>query len=72
MQEYSGLLAELLRRSAISGISFKPTIANNELIVEITEQEFLDATTKDLDPRVKQYISLKFTEGKMVIRVKLF
>lgn len=67
-----GILGELLKRSMLSGIPLKPAIINNELVIEFTEQEFFEATTKDLDPRIRQYLSIKFENGKMIIRVRLF
>ena len=68
----SGILDDLFKQMMQSGMPFKPQLVQNELVIEISQQEFYEATTRNLDPRYKQAIKIEFHEGKMVIRVRLF
>lgn len=67
----SGLIYEILRQYQMAGIPVRPVLTNNELVVEFTEQEFLEAITRNMDPQTKQYITVRFEPGRMVIRVRL-
>jgi hypothetical protein len=66
-----GVLSQLFRQINVAGLPIKPQLIQNELVIEFTEEEFKEATTKDLDPRMKQAIKIEFRDGKMVIRVRL-
>jgi len=68
----SGLLSEFTKKAMEMGIPIKPTFINNDLVIEITEQEFKDAVTKGLTETQKQAITIEFHEGKLVIKIKLF
>jgi len=68
----SGMLGDLFKQMNMLGLASRPQLMQNELVIEITEDEFKNATTKNLDPRAKEAISIQFKEGKMVIRIKLF
>ncbi len=68
----AGVLGQLFKQITSLGIPIKPTFQQNELVIEISQQEFFEATTKNLDPRFKNAIKIEFHEGKMVIRVRLF
>ena len=68
----SGILGELFKQAQVAGLPIKPQMINNELVIEFTENEFKEITTKNLDPRFKENIRIEFKEGRMVIKVKLF
>ena len=68
----SGLLSDLLKQMMSMGLRGTPQLQQNELIIEFTEDEFKEATTKGLDPRFKDAIKIEFRDGKMRIRVRLF
>ena len=68
----SGILGELFKQAQLTGLPIKPQLINNELVIEFTENEFKEITTKNLDPRFKENIRIEFKEGRMVIKVKLF
>ena len=67
-----GLLSDLLKQMMNIGLKGKPQLNQNELVIEFTEEDFLEATTKNVDPRFKQSIKIEFQQGKMIIRIKLF
>lgn len=68
----SGMLGDLLKQMSMLGLKAKPELIGNELTITFTEEEFLNATTKGLDDRAKNSISIKFQDGKMIIKIKLF
>jgi len=67
-----GLLSELIKQANNIGLSLRPQLTSNEIVLEFTEKEFLEATTKGIDPKHKDAINIKFENGKMVIRIRLF
>jgi len=68
----AGLLDDLFKKMMELGITKPPKLEQTDLVIEITEEEFKNATTKVLTPQQRDAISIKFLNGKMVIRVKLF
>ena len=68
----SGLLDDLFKKMMELGITKPPKLEQSDLVIEITEQEFKEATTRALMPQQRDAISIKFVNGKMIIRVKLF
>jgi len=68
----SGLLDDLFRKMMELGIAKPPRLEQTDLVIEMTEDEFKEATTRALPPQQRDSISIKFVNGKMIIRVKLF
>jgi len=68
----SGLLGDLFKNLQAMGVRATPTMTQNEIVLTITEEEFKNMALKGVDDRAKQNISIKFEEGKMIIRVRLF
>mgnify|MGYP000256369748 CR=1 FL=1 len=68
----SGMLGDLIKQMSAMGLMAKPQLMQNELVITFTEQEFLEATSRGLDARAKNNISIKFQDGKMIIKIKLF
>ena len=68
----SGILNELFKQVTAMGLPIKPQVINNELTIEFTEEQFKEATTKNLDERMKNAITIQFRDGKMIIKIKLF
>lgn len=68
----SGLLSDMMKQLNVAGLNLKPELQNNELTITFTEDDFIQATTQGLDDRAKNSISVKFMEGKMVVKIKLF
>ncbi len=68
----SGLLDDLFRKMMELGITKPPHLEQTDLVIEITEDEFKKATTKTLSPQQRDAIDVRFVNGKMIIRVKLF
>jgi len=68
----SGLLDDLFRKMMELGITKPPKLEQTDLVIEISEEEFRNATTRTLTPQQRDAISIKFLNGKMIIRVKLF
>jgi len=70
--EMAGLLDDLFKKMMELGITKPPKLEQSDLVIEITEEEFKNATTKMLSPQQRDAIQVKFVQGKMIIRVKLF
>ena len=70
--QVAGMLGDLFRQMNTLGLAVTPQLVQNELVIEITESEFKEATTRNLDPRARDAITIQFKEGKMIIRIKLF
>jgi len=68
----AGLLDDLFKKMMELGITKPPKLEQSDLVIEITEEEFKNATTKMLSPQQRDSITVKFVNGKMIIRVKLF
>lgn len=66
-----GILGELFKQMMEMGIPVKPRMENNEIVIEFTEREILEATTKNIDPRFRNNISIRLENGKMTIRIRL-
>jgi len=72
VMKVAGMLGDLFKQMNTLGLAVTPQLIQNELVIEISEREFKEATTRNLDPRARDAISIQFKEGKMVIRIKLF
>jgi len=68
----SGILGDIFGQLQKLGISAKPQLAQNEIVITMTEEEFKNMALANVDERAKQYISIEFRDGKMTIRVRLF
>jgi len=68
----SGLLDDLFKKMMELGITKPPKLEQTDLVIEMTEDEFKEATTRALSPQQRDSIFIKFVNGKMIIRVKLF
>jgi len=67
-----GLLGEMFKNFQALGISTKPQLMNNEIVLEITEEDFKNMALKNVDERAKQAISIKLLDGKAVIKIRIF
>ncbi|RLG84146.1 MAG: hypothetical protein DRO39_07795 [Thermoprotei archaeon] len=68
----SGMLGDLFKQMGALGLTARPQLVQNELVIEITQEEFKNATTRNLDPRARDAISIQFEKGKMIIKIRLF
>jgi len=66
-----GLLSAFLQEMSKLGIHPKPSLTQNELTFEISEDELRQALLKGVDPRVANSISVEVKEGRIVIKVRL-
>jgi len=67
-----GILTAFLQELAKLGLHAKPVATQNELVFEVSQQEFENAVLKGVDPRARGAIKVELHEGKIVIRVRLF
>ena len=72
MAEPRGLLTTFLERLQGLGISSMPQLKDKWMTIEITEQDFYNATTRNLRPEQREAIRIKFVEGKIIISIKVF
>ena len=68
----SGLLSDFIKKSMELGIPIKPVLDKDSIVIEISEREFYEAVTRGLSEQQKKAIQIRFVEGKMIIRVKLW
>jgi len=71
-----GLLSGFFRGTPLAGLGITPKMLERDLVIELNEQQFKDMVfsgMKEPDKtRAMQAIDIKITEGKIVIRVRLF
>ena len=68
----AGLLGDMFRNLKALGLTVMPQLQQNELVLEITEEDFKKMALGNLDERAKNSISVKLTEGKLIIKIRLF
>ena len=68
----SGILGNIFGQLEKLGISAKPQLINNEIVITMTEEEFKNMALTNVDQRAKDNITIEFRDGKMTIRVRLF
>jgi len=68
----TGLLGDMFKNLKALGLTVMPQLQQNELVLEITEEDFKKMALGNLDERAKNSITIKFTEGKAIIKIRLF
>jgi len=68
----TGLLGDMFKNLRALGLTVMPQLQQNELVLEITEEDFKKMALGNLDERAKNSITIKFTEGKAIIKIRLF
>jgi hypothetical protein len=68
----TGLMKDMLSQIGLGQLSTPPTMENQEITITITEQEMEQVMKKGLDERTKNSITLKITDGKVLIKVRLW
>lgn len=51
--------------------TIKPQVIGNDIKLVITEADFITMATKGIDPQVQRATTIKITEGKIEITVRL-
>lgn len=71
-KELPGLLKGLLGGTPLAGVGITPQIAQKDIILEITEEQFKQIALQGTEQRAKDSISIELHEKKMIIRIRLF
>lgn len=66
-----GLLGELLKPFAQSGLKPLINVTQKELTITITEDEFKKAIYKGIDERFRRFFDIKIGNGEIKIVVRL-
>ena len=67
-----GILKDMLKGTPLEEVGIVPRIMNGELIIEINEEQLKQIALKGLDPKVKQYVTIRITNGKVVMKIRLW
>jgi hypothetical protein len=71
-----GLLTSFLKGTPLAGLGVTPKILERDLIIELTEQQFKDMVfsgMKEPDKtRAMQSIDIKISDGKIIVKMRLF
>ena len=71
-EKSGGLLGGVFGQLQKLGISARPQLIQNEIVITMTEEEFKNMALTNVDQRAKDNITIEFRDGKMTIRVRLF
>jgi len=67
----SGIISQIFKRAVELGLPITPQVAENKLVIEITERELKEIVLKDLAPTLRDAIEIKIIEGRIIVSVKL-
>lgn len=67
----AGMFADVLKQIGISNLSTPPKLSDQGYEMVLTEAEVHEGMTHNLQSNVKQYVTVKCEQGRIVIRVKL-
>jgi hypothetical protein len=71
-----GLITALFKGTPLSILGVSPKMLDRDIVIELTEQQFKDMVFSGMkEPdrsRAMSVIDIKITDGKIIIRVKLF
>lgn len=71
-KEAEGLISNVLKGTPLAGMGLMPKLSDREIIIELTEQQFRDMVMANADARAKQSVEIKVTEGKIILKIRLF
>ncbi len=66
-----GIVKNAFKGTPLAGTNIVPKLDMQDLVIEITEQQFRDMVLANTDERAKRSIDIKIVEGKIIIRVRL-
>lgn len=66
-----GLLKTIFRDMKFGGIPLTPTLANNELVISITQEELKQMLLANADERAKSCVSVECKEGRLILKIRL-
>jgi len=71
-QQGEGILGQLMAQLKLTGLSTKPQITQNQILITITQQEVAEMATKGIDAQYRNAIKVELHEGQMTLVVKLW
>lgn len=71
-QPEEGLISNVLKGTPLAGMGLMPKLSEREIIIELTEQQFKDMVLANADARAKQSVDIKISEGKIILKIRLF
>ncbi len=66
-----GIIKGAFKGTPLAGLNVIPKLDQQDLIIELTEQQFRDMVLANTDERAKKSIDIKISEGKIIIKVRL-
>lgn len=67
-----GILSNVLKGTPLAGLGVTPKLSEQEIVIELSEQQFRDMVMANADARTKQSVQVKIAEGKIIIKIRLF
>lgn len=68
----TGLLSDILTKSALGGLGITPQFAQRDIIVEMSEQQLRQLLLANADARAQSAVTLELHEGKLVLKIRLW
>ncbi len=66
-----GIIKSAFKGTPLAGVNVIPKLDMQDLVIEITEQQFRDMVLANTDEKAKRCIDIKIGEGKITIKVRL-
>jgi len=71
-QPTEGLLKGMFAGLPLGSLGVTPQLTQREIVIEMTEAQFAQLALERTPPEARNAISIKFENGKMVIKIKLW
>jgi len=68
----SGIIGDMFKQMPFGKFGVAPKLLQNEIVIEITEDQFKNMVLEGADPRIKNNVHIQLLNGKIVIKIKLF
>ena len=67
-----GILRNLFQNMRFGGVTISPQLANNEIVINLTQEELKQMLLANADARAKNAVTIELHEGKLTLRIKLW
>jgi len=67
----SGIVSELMKPLSIMGINLQPTMSQNVIRFELSENDLRSMLLHGVDDRVKPFVGIRIENNKIVVEIKI-
>jgi len=71
-QTMAGLIGDLLKGTPFGTLGLQPIMKENQIIIDLTEAQLQTMLLEKADDRAKSAVTVKCTEGKISLIIKMF